>query len=132
VGDGVVAAETGGDDLLLGGSRQEVAGDLLDEKLVERLVVVEGLDHPIAPDPLMPTAIDRVAVGVRVARGIEPGYGEIFPETGRGEQAVHEAVVGIRCGIGDEGLDFLGRWRESGEVEREAADQRAAVGFGGK
>ena len=33
------------------GAGQQVAGDLLDQEPVERLVAVEGGDHPVAPGP---------------------------------------------------------------------------------
>src|SRR5688572_31006292 len=48
----------------------------------------------------------------------------------RGEQAVDEHPVRIGRGVGDERVHFLGRRRQPGEVEREATDQRALVGFG--
>ena len=43
----VVAVEGGGDSLLEGGVGEHVAGDLLDGELIERHVVVVGVDHPV-------------------------------------------------------------------------------------
>src|SRR5256885_10596096 len=40
-----VAVEAGGDPLLSGRARQQVAGQLLDGELVERQVAVEGVDR---------------------------------------------------------------------------------------
>ena len=78
----------------------------------------------------MAAAVDRVAVGVGVAGGVEPDEGHAFAEVRAGEQTVDELFVGVGCVVGDEGFDFGGGWRQAGEVEREAADERAAIGFG--
>ena len=58
VGDHVVALETGGDELGLGASRQKIPGQLFREEPVVRHVVVERLNHPVPPQPHVPTAID--------------------------------------------------------------------------
>ena len=72
----------------------------------------------------MAAAVDRVAVGVGVAGGVEPDEGHAFAEVRAGEQAVDELFVGVgRSSIGDEGFDFGGRGRQAGEVERQAADR---------
>ena len=78
----------------------------------------------------MAAAVDREAVGVGVAGGVEPVEGHPFAEVRAGEQAVDEFLVGVGVFVGDEGFDFGGGGRQAGEVEREAADERAAVGFG--
>ena len=72
VGVHVITLEAGGDELAVVGIRHEVAGDLFRDKAVVGLVVVKGLDDPIAPEPEVAAAIDGEAVGVRVAGGIEP------------------------------------------------------------
>ena len=51
--DHAVAEETGGDELGLRAVGQEVARDLLDQELVVRQVAVQGLNHPVAPGPLL-------------------------------------------------------------------------------
>jgi len=59
----VVAA---GDLLLVGGIRQEIAGELLGDEFVEGLVLVEGPDDVIAihPDVAGVVAVVAAAVGV--------------------------------------------------------------------
>ena len=47
----------------------------------------------------------------------------------RGEQAVDQLLVGQRVRVGDEGVDLLRRRRQADQVEREPADQGAAVGL---
>ena len=68
----VVAVERGGDALVEGGAGQHVARKLLDGELVERHVVVVGVDDPVAPAPHRPLAVGLIAVGVGVAGGVEP------------------------------------------------------------
>ena len=46
-----IAQKAGSDPLLQRGIRQQVARELLNRESVERHVVVEGLDHPIAIGP---------------------------------------------------------------------------------
>ena len=48
----------------------------------------------------------------------------------RGQQPVDHLFVGIRRLVVDEGRDLVGRRRQAGEIERDAADQRAPVGLG--
>ena len=110
---------------------QDVAGDLLAEELVVRLVGVEGIDDVVAVAPRHGHRIIRgLARRVGVADDVEPMAAPALA-VGRGtEQAVHHLGEGIRRRIGDEGIR-LGRCRrEPGEVERGAAEQRAAVGGG--
>ena len=49
--DHVVAVEAGGNQLLAGRVRQQVAGQLLDRETVEGHVAVERVDDPVAPMP---------------------------------------------------------------------------------
>ena len=48
-----------------------------------------------------------------------------------GKEPVDEFLVGVRSGIGDEGIDLVGRRRDPDEICREAADEGRPVGFGG-
>ena len=84
VGVHVVALESGGDELAVVGIRHEVAGDLLRDEAVVGLVVVEGLDDPVAPEPEVTPAVDGEAVGVGVTGGIQPIEAHAFAEVGTG------------------------------------------------
>jgi hypothetical protein len=46
-----VAVEPGGDALIERGVREQITGELFDGELIERHILVEGLDDPIAPGP---------------------------------------------------------------------------------
>ena len=125
-----IAQEPGGDALVLGGVRQQVAGDLLDDELVVGQVVIEGVDDPVAVEPDDARGVLFVAVGIGVARGVQPDARPAFAVMGRGEQAVYLLLVGVRGLVGEEGIEFLGRGRKAGEVEAQAAQQGGAIGFG--
>ena len=67
---GQATVETGGDFLVDGRFGQQVAGHLLDRKPVERHVLFERVDHPIAVGPDRAVVVDVDAVGVGVAHGV--------------------------------------------------------------
>ena len=70
-----VAEKAGGHDLVLRRAGQQVAGDLVDDELIVGQVAIEGVDDPIAVEPDEPRLVLFVAVGVGVARGVEPDAG---------------------------------------------------------
>src|SRR5207249_199321 len=67
-----VAVEARGDLLVERRVRQQIAGELLDCELVERQILVEGVDHPVAVLPNGAWPVDGEAVGVGVAGKVEP------------------------------------------------------------
>ena len=116
-----VAMEAGRDDLILRGIRQQVARQLLDSELIERHVLVEGVDEPIAPGPDRALAVDGVAVGIGVAGEVEPVAGLTFAIVWRGEQAIDQFFVSVRVSIFDKFIDFLRR-------RQQARSNRATTG----
>ena len=66
--DHVVPIEAGGNFLLLGRVRKQVACELFDSELIEGLVLIECLNHPVPPLPHVASSVDMEAVGVGVAR----------------------------------------------------------------
>ena len=116
---------------------EAVGGELFDDELVVGFVAVEGIDDVVAVSPGVGVAqvfaAFGVALGVGVAGDIEPVAAPAFTVGRGGKQAVDEGGVGgvgITERIGFEGDDLgFGGW-EAGEVEGEAADQRAAIGSG--
>ena len=110
--------------------RQQVAGELLDQEAVVGHVIVERLDHPVAPEPGMAAAVDREAVGIGVPRGVEPVEGQALAEMRALEEVLDQVLVRLRVAAGDERLHLLGGRRQAQEVERQAADQRGPVGLG--
>ena len=127
----VIPVEATGYSLLDRRVGEEIAGKLLDREAVERHVGVEGPDNPIPPHPLPGVAVLLEAVGIGIAGGIEPRQRHPFAVMGAGKEPVDKFLVGVRSGIGDEGVGLLGRRRDADEVGREAADEGRPVSFGG-
>ena len=71
-GRGQAAVESRGYDLIEAWVGKEVAGDLLDSKVFERLVLPEGLNDPISVGPDRAVVVDVDSVSVGIAGGIEP------------------------------------------------------------
>ena len=128
----VVTVEGRGDLLVECRVREQVAREHLGAELVERLVGVEGLHQPVAPDPLEGVAVLLEAVAVGVARGVEPRKRHAFAVVRGRHQAVDLLLIGVGARVGEEHGGLLGRGRQAGEVEREAAEQRGLGGFGRK
>ena len=74
----------------------KTAGELLEREAIERLVVVERAHQLIAPRPDRALAVFLVAVGVGVARYVQPVARPAFAVVRRGEQAIHQLGVRIR------------------------------------
>ena len=94
------------------------------------LVVVEGVDDPVAPAGHVAAAVDVVAVRVGVAGGVEPVERHPLAVMGGGQQAIDELSHRRRAIVGEEGVDLPGRRRQPGQIERHAADQRGLVRLG--
>ena len=75
-------------------------------------------------------AVGLIAVGVGVARGVEPADRHPLAEPGRGQQAVDDLLVRVRAGVALERIDLGEGRRQAGQVERHAAEQDAALGLG--
>ena len=94
-GHHVQAVEAGSRELLGRRAGQEVAGQLLDGELVERLVVVERLHNIVAVGPGVLVLVAVEADGIGVAGDVEPVLGHPFTEMGRGEEPVDERLAGV-------------------------------------
>ena len=114
-----VAMEGGCNDLVFGRLGQEVAGHLVDDELVEALVLVERLDHPIAVGPDFTARVARVAGAVGIAGEVEPLAGPVFAVGRLGEESGHYVRV---LGVGEFRDFFRGR-RQAGDVQRETTDE---------
>ncbi len=127
--DHVIAIEAARQFLLRGGVGQQIARQLLDAEAVERYVAIEGVDHPIAPLPHVALRIDVVAVGIGIARQVEPLHRHAFAVLRQRKQAVHLLLVSVRRFVGDKSVDLRRRRRQAGEIEAQSAQQRRAVGL---
>ena len=121
-----VAMKGGRNDLVFGGVGEQVAGELLHRELVEGLVLIERLDHPVAVGPDDATGVAGVAGAVGITGEVEPLAGPVFAVGGLGEEVGDD--FGVR-GLAQP-RDFLRRGREAGDVQRDAADQDVLGRFG--
>ncbi len=131
IGGHVAAVEARGNLLVEGVPGEQVAGELLDGEPVERHVLVEHADHPVAVGPHLAVVVEVVAVRVGITRGVEPVAGAMFAPAGRFKQAVDKPRVRVRCLIGHERLDHLRRRGQAGQIKAEPPDQCPPIGFGG-
>ncbi len=127
--DAVVAIEAGGDLREKIPIWQQVTGHLLGDKPVERHVVIERPDDPVAPNPHVAQAVVLVAVGVGVAGGFQPAKRHVLAVPWRIKQAIDRPFVGVRRRVGKEGVESLNRRRQAGKIERNPSQQRGLVGF---
>ena len=76
--EAMVTIERRGHDLVAGGIREQVAGELFDRERIERLVVIEGFDDPVAVRPHHALRVALETVGVGVTGEVEPLHGHVF------------------------------------------------------
>ena len=113
--------------------RHEVAGELFGGELVERFVLVEGADDPVAITPRVGHHFVLVLpVRVGVARHVEPPPPPSLAIARRREQTLHEASGRVRCAVRLEGFDLARSGGQPGEIVRDAADEGAPVGGRGR
>ena len=127
--------EEAGRDQLVGAAavvlrRQQIAGDLLADELIVRLVGVEGGDDVVAIAPGL--GIGEVGLAARLGEAghVEPVPPPALAEAGRGEQPVDDRGEGVGRAVREEGVDLLGRGREADQVEvtrRRSVDRSASA-----
>ena len=125
--DGVIAVESGGHFLRERRAGQKIPGQLLSGKLIERYIVVECSDHPVAPRPHHATAIEAVPVRIGIARGVEPIDRHPLAVPRRSQQPVDHHLVCARRGVRQKRVDFRRGRRQAGQVERHPAKQRLPI-----
>ena len=108
--------------------RQEIAGDLFEHEAVERHVRVHGVDDPVAVTPRF--AEEEVfvqAVGIGVARQIEPMPAPAFPELRRVQQPVHDALERVGPLIFKKRSHLLRSRRQAGQLKIERGESALAA-----
>ena len=96
--------KTGGDLLRKRCARQQIAGQLLNRKLVERHAGVECLNHPVAIRPTVPQLIRLKPVGVGVPRKVQPASRPFFTVLRTYQQPIHQTLELARSRVGEERL----------------------------
>ena len=127
-----IAMEARGDLLRLRRVRQHVAGELLNRELIEGHVGVDRPDHPVPVSPDGSLGVLRVAGGVGVAGQVEPDTRPALSVALRGQQAIHQALIGSVALIVDKGIHLRDRRRQAGQVNREPTNHRVTISFGSR
>ena len=108
---------------------KQIAGELFARELIERHPVVVGINDPVSPTPHLARSVVLVTAGIGIARGVEPDDRHPLAIGRRLQQPVNQPLVGIRRRVGEKGCDFLLIWRQASQIERDAPDERRALGF---
>ena len=88
-----VAQKSGRHDLILGGVRQLIAGELLDNELIVGQIPVKRVDDPVAVEPDVAHGILLVAVAVRIAGRIQPLAAPALAVVRAGKEFVDPAQI---------------------------------------
>ena len=110
---------------------QLVARKLLANKLVERLVAIQCADHVVAVavgERTIRVGVE-IAVGICVARSVEPMLAPAFAVARRAQETLNHPLVGTRLFVGHKARDLVRRRRQSGEHEGDAANERGSICF---
>ncbi len=120
-----------GDSRLRIVGRDLVAGKLQCDESIVGQIGVERVDYPVAVSPRFGAELIVLeTVGLGEPRQVEPVLTPPLAVVGRSEQPVDQSFVGVGRVVGDECVDLVRRGGQSHQIERQAADQRDAIGFG--
>jgi len=108
---------------------QFVAGELVDDELVVREIIVESFDDPVSVKPGRPGLIFFKSIRVGVAGGIQPLACPAFTIVNGSEQPFDLLFIGVRAGVGKKGIQFLDRGGQANQVEARATEQSRFVRF---
>ena len=108
----------------------EVAGQLQFREPVEGNIVEECLDHPVAIRGDVVRLVAVVAHRVGVADKVEPPGSEPLGVAGRREEAVDQPFVAVGAGVGEVGIDLLGRRWQARQVKHHPPKERERIGIG--
>ena len=110
---------------------ERVGRELLEHELRKRRVAVEGADDVITIGPgIGPRQVGFVAFAFAEADDVEPVAAPALAVIGRSQESFDECFVCPWIGVGDELVDGIGRGRQAGQVEGEAADEGGAGASG--
>ena len=126
----MVSVERAGNLLIFRGIRQQVPRQLPDGKFVESQIRIQSPHNPVAPDPLPCIAILLKPIAVRITGGIQPGQSHSFTVLGARHQTIDNRFIRFVAGIIQKRVYFLGRGRQSGQVDRQTLYQRRSISLG--
>ena len=96
----------------------QISGNVLDQKLVVRQVVIES------PDQIVPVfmgmlqgVIEFVPASLGITNQVHPMTGPLFSEMGTDQKFVHDLVEGIGIRVVQKGFDLIGTRRQTDQIE---------------
>ena len=113
----MIAIEAGRHDLCSGRVRQQITRELFDRELIEWQIIVEGINNPVSPGPLIAAAVDLKAIAISIAGEIQPLLRHPFAVSRGLEQSIDDLLISVRRAVFQEVIDFPRcRW-QSGQIE---------------
>ena len=129
VGQGV-AVEGRGDFLVNGRPGTQIASQLVNGELIERLVGIEGVNHPVAVSPDRAEGVASQPLRVGIPGQIEPDPTPAFAIGRVGQEAIDQPFVGVGSGVLHKRGHLGGGRGNAAQVETQSADQGVLVGDG--
>ena len=124
-----VAMESGGDQLIIFGVRQEVPSNLFNRELVKWEVGIDRADGVVAKSPDRPTGIIGVTCGVGVAGKIQPLSSPVLSKSRGREESIHHPFVGVWGPVLEKKISVFGGGWEPCKIEGNAASEDQSAGF---
>jgi len=123
----------GGDGGLVVERGDFVGGEHRLHHVVVAVVGVERADNPVAPAPDLRRGVPHVwhlaaTKPIAVTPHVHPVPRPALAVARVAQEPVHDALVGVGCGVGEEGVQLLACGRQAEEVEVNAAEECGFVG----
>ncbi|MDT4851549.1 hypothetical protein FQZ97_857330 [compost metagenome] len=100
----MVTVKAGGQDTLDVPVFDQVSGQLVGYKFFVGIVLVEGMDHPVAPGPHGPEAVILVPVRIGIACHIHPVEGHALAIVTAFQQFIYHLLVSVRALVFQEAI----------------------------
>src|SRR5215469_4162313 len=112
--------------------RHQVAGDLLNGELIERLVHVEGADHVIAVWPDVAAVVEMEAVGIGIASVVEPIPCALLAKSRARQQSINHLFVCIGRRVAYKCPILVWRRQQPRDIQGDPPNERRFVRFRGR
>ena len=113
----MVAVEPGRNLLRHGRLSKQISGQLFNGELIKRHIGIEGIDDPVAVSKHSPRPVVLVAVGIRIASGIQPVSRHVFAVVRRLQQSIHHRGPGRLGLVLQERIQLFEGGRQAGQIQ---------------
>ena len=91
----MISVKPAGYLLINRGMRKKISRELPNGKLIKWHVLIEGLHHPVPPDPLIGFSIKLKTIAIGIAGGIQPFHSHSFAVMRAGQQMIDHFFIRI-------------------------------------